>query len=147
MAKNLTHGQQHMEASPDLARLLARTPAVIEPGHTFDSVTETISHTVLSKKTPLGWFLGFGIAFALLMILNMTIGNLLMTGIGIWGNNIPVGWAFTAGVRQFTNWEARFAVDGALVALGVSCAVGILSGLFPAWRASRLDPITALRTS
>lgn len=58
---------------------------------------------------------------------------------------IPVGWAFTAGVREFTSWEAKFAVDGALVALGVSCAVGVLSGLFPAWRASRLDPIQALR--
>lgn len=58
---------------------------------------------------------------------------------------IPVGWVFTAGVRDLTSWEASFAADGALVALGVSCAVGVLSGLFPAWRASRLDPIQALR--
>jgi hypothetical protein len=83
MAEHPAHGQHRMEASPDVARLLARTPPVIEPGHTFDTVTDTISHTVLTKKTPLGWFLGFGIAFALLMILNMTIGKLLVTGIGI----------------------------------------------------------------
>jgi molybdopterin-containing oxidoreductase family membrane subunit len=82
--------------------LLARTPAVITPGHTFDSVTDSISHTVLSKKTPLGWFLGFGIAFALLMVLNMTIGKLLVTGIGIWGNNVPVGWAFD--IINFVWW-------------------------------------------
>jgi hypothetical protein len=34
-------------ASAETAALLGRTPAVIEPGHTFSSVTETISHVVL----------------------------------------------------------------------------------------------------
>jgi molybdopterin-containing oxidoreductase family membrane subunit len=86
----------------ETAALLARTPAVIAPGHTFNSVTDTISHVVLSKRTPIGWFLGFAIAFGLLMILNMTIGNLLLTGIGIWGNNVPVGWAFD--IINFVWW-------------------------------------------
>ena len=36
------------------------------------------------------------------MLLNVTIGNLLMTGIGIWGNNIPVGWAFD--IINFVWW-------------------------------------------
>src|SRR4026208_1295855 len=90
--------------TPEELALLARTPAGITPGHTFDSVTAVIRHTVLNKKTPIGWFLGFAIAFALLMVLNMTIGNLLMTGIGIWGNNIPVGWAFD--IINFVWWIA-----------------------------------------
>src|SRR5678816_252152 len=88
--------------SAELTTLLDRTPPVINPGHTFESVTETISHAVLSKRTPIGWFLGFFIAFLLLMVLNMTIANLLMTGIGIWGNNIPVGWAFD--IINFVWW-------------------------------------------
>jgi molybdopterin-containing oxidoreductase family membrane subunit len=78
---------------PALTALLDRTPAVIAPGHTFESVTDSISHIVLSKRTPIGWFFGFAIAFALLMVLNITIAKLLLTGIGIWGNNVPVGWA------------------------------------------------------
>ena len=36
------------------------------------------------------------------MLLNVTIGNLLMTGIGIWGNNVPVGWAFD--IINFVWW-------------------------------------------
>src|SRR4029450_2388300 len=88
--------------SAETKALLSRTPAVIESGHTFESVTETIGHVVLSKRTPIGWFLGFFVAFILLMVLNVTIGNLLMKGIGIWGNNVPVGWAFD--IINFVWW-------------------------------------------
>ena len=77
-------------------------PAVIAPGHTFESVTDKISGIVLTKRTPIGWFIGFAVAFAFLMLLNLTIGHLLMTGIGIWGNNVPVGWAFD--IINFVWW-------------------------------------------
>src|SRR5918996_362316 len=77
-------------------------PPVIAPGHTFQSVTDKISSIVLTKRTPIGWFIGFAVAFAFLMLMNLTIGHLLLTGIGIWGNNVPVGWAFD--IINFVWW-------------------------------------------
>jgi len=78
-------------------------PPVIEPGHSFESVTGSISEIVLTKLPPTkGWLLGLGIGFALLMMLILTIMNLLVTGIGIWGNNVPVGWAFD--IINFVWW-------------------------------------------
>src|SRR3954471_2541901 len=100
-----SHEQPHhrIAVSDDAtAALLARTPAVIAPGHTFESVTDSISHAVLSKRTPIGWFFGFAIAFILLIVLYVTILKLLLTGIGLGGNNIPVGWAFD--IINFVWW-------------------------------------------
>ena len=41
--------------------------------------------------------------------------------------------------------ETRIPWYAAVIAIGVSGFVGILAGLFPAWKAARLDPIEALR--
>src|SRR5687767_6214167 len=78
------------------------TPPVIAPGHTFASVTDKISAIVLTRPTTIGWLFGLMIGFGLLMMLMLAIGNLLVTGIGIWGNNIPVGWAFD--IINFVWW-------------------------------------------
>ena len=78
------------------------TPNVIEPGHTFGSVTDKISALALRKRTPIGWFLGFTLSFAVANVLMFTIAYLLMTGIGIWGNMMPVAWAFP--IVNFVFW-------------------------------------------
>ncbi|MCS7352071.1 MAG: FtsX-like permease family protein, partial [Anaerolineae bacterium] len=41
--------------------------------------------------------------------------------------------------------QAVVGMDTVILAVGVSAAVGLFFGLYPAWRAARLDPIVALR--
>jgi len=80
----------------------AQNPPVLEPGHTYASVTDKISSIVLSRKQPKGWYFGFAIAFALLMLLLYAVTYLLVVGVGIWGINIPVGWGFA--IVNFVWW-------------------------------------------
>jgi Ni/Fe-hydrogenase subunit HybB-like protein len=75
---------------------------VIAPGHDFETVTEAVAQIPLAKRTPLGWVFGFLIGFTLLMGLQMALGKLVLTGIGIWGNNVPIGWAFD--IINFVWW-------------------------------------------
>src|SRR5271165_2857486 len=75
---------------------------VIEPGYTFGTVTDKISSIVLTRPTSNGWFLGFGVAFLLTMMMLFAIGYLFVRGIGIWGVTIPIGWGFA--IVNFVWW-------------------------------------------
>ncbi len=75
---------------------------IIEPGYTLGTVTDKISSIVLGRGTSKGWIFGFGISFLLLMLLNVTLGYLLIKGVGIWGINIPIGWGFA--IVNFVWW-------------------------------------------
>src|ERR687885_583856 len=75
---------------------------VLEPGHSYASVTDKISSIVLSRRTPLSWFIGFAISFALLMVFMVAVTWLFIRGVGIWGINVPVAWGFA--IVNFVWW-------------------------------------------
>jgi len=58
---------------------------------------------------------------------------------------ILVGRGVSYLIRIILRWPTELSLDAILAAFVVSVMVGIIFGYYPAWKASRLDPIVALR--
>src|SRR6516225_3195917 len=59
---------------------------------------------------------------------------------------IALGFVAAIGLTVLLDWPTRVSVNAVALAFGISAAIGIFFGFYPARRASRLDPIEALRT-
>ena len=75
---------------------------VIEPGHTFGTVTDKISAIVLTRKTPVFWVAGFAVSFLLMNVLLVSLATVVIRGVGLFGVNVPVGWGFD--IINFVWW-------------------------------------------
>lgn len=136
-------------------------PPLIEGEQNLHRITETVSN-IVERKTPRAWYVAISITGAMTLMLAAMLGYLVFTGIGVWGNNVPVGWAFD--ITNFVFWIGighagtlisailflfrqrwrtsvnRFAE--AMTLFAVACA-----GIFPAlhvgrpWRAYWLFPV------
>jgi molybdopterin-containing oxidoreductase family membrane subunit len=80
--------------------VVAETP-LIAGNPTFRSITEKIS-AITEAKTPQAWYLLFGGAASLALVMISFIGFLVWEGIGIWGVNVPVGWGWA--IVNFVFW-------------------------------------------
>jgi Ni/Fe-hydrogenase subunit HybB-like protein len=78
----------------------SRAPLVLG-GHDFASVTDKVTD-LATRQTPRAWYVAFACSLALLSLLGVTVVYLLTTGVGVWGNNQPVAWAFD--IANFVFW-------------------------------------------
>jgi putative ABC transport system permease protein len=64
------------------------------------------------------------------------IGGAIGIALGIGGSTAVADWA---------EWPTLIEPESILVAFGFAAMIGVFFGLYPAYKASRLDPIEALR--
>ncbi len=58
---------------------------------------------------------------------------------------VILGWGISFGVAYFDVLQTKVTIQSILLAFGISTAIGIIFGYYPAQRASKLNPIEALR--
>jgi ABC-type antimicrobial peptide transport system permease subunit len=59
---------------------------------------------------------------------------------------IALGFAAAFGLTAALDWPTRMSLSAIGLAFGISAALGLFFGFYPARRAAQLDPIDALRT-
>ena len=71
--------------------------------------------------------------------------SLILSGVGgILG--IALGTQLSYWIASFVQWPPVVSLGSVLVSFSCATLVGLLSGLYPAWRASRLEPVECLRS-
>ena len=75
---------------------------LLGPGETIETVNASISRIPLEHPQPRFWWISFGAAFLLLMMLMAAISYMFVRGIGVWGVNVPIAWGFA--IVNFVWW-------------------------------------------
>jgi molybdopterin-containing oxidoreductase family membrane subunit len=79
-----------------------RPQELILGNNDFTTITRTVADIVLERKTPRAWYLAFAFTAGLTGVMFLMIGYLIVTGVGVWGVNNPVGWGFA--IVNFVFW-------------------------------------------
>jgi len=79
-----------------------RRPTLVTGGHDYASLTDAVCQVTERPTTPRAWYIGFGISASLTLMFFGLIGYLIVTGVGVWGNNSPVFWGFP--IVNFVFW-------------------------------------------
>ena len=90
----------HPEQLTDDDKKLVRQPLVLNQ-RTMGWISDYIS-SIVEGKNPTWWWVSMGITVPLTILCVALLGYLISTGVGVWGNNHPVGWAWD--ITNFVFW-------------------------------------------
>src|SRR5262249_3546588 len=84
--------------------LIETNPPLVQGSQEYTSVSEQISAPteIPLLETPLRWYIAIGFTGSILLMMLGMLTYLVATGIGVWGNNRPVGWAWD--ITNFVFW-------------------------------------------
>lgn len=99
--------------------------------------------TVAERTREIGVRRAIGATRAAIMSQILVESSLLCLLGGLLG--VAGGWGASVLLARFFNWQTVVAAESIAVGLGCSLLIGVVFGLWPARRASTLDPIEALR--
>ncbi len=77
-------------------------PPIIEGPISLGALTDQVTSVVLTRPTPLPWIVVFALGLLLVSVLLIALSYLFYQGIGIFGTQIPVAWAFP--ITNFVWW-------------------------------------------
>lgn len=107
-------------------------------------ITNTMMMAVHERTREIGIRLSLG-ARSLDILLQFLTEAVLLSGLGgLIG--VLLGVAICYEAAQLTSWTPVLSFRAIALSFGCSFMAGLISGTYPAYRASRLDPVVALRT-
>src|SRR6476646_3116272 len=85
-------------------QLMAVNPPLVQGARDLHDLTDQISSVVEAKvyETPLKYWITLAFTGSIVLLLGAMLTYLVNTGIGVWGNNRPIGWAWD--ITNFVFW-------------------------------------------
>lgn len=77
-------------------------PPLMTGENTLGSITDQVSSLAERPSPPLAWKIAITVSSSLTVMLFGLIGYLIVTGVGVWGNNSPVAWGWP--IVNFVFW-------------------------------------------
>jgi Ni/Fe-hydrogenase subunit HybB-like protein len=80
----------------------SKRPPLVLGASDYGSITDVVSEIAEQPTTPRIWYVVFGVTSGLTLMFFSLIGLLIVTGVGVWGNNNPVFWGWP--IVNFVFW-------------------------------------------